>query len=204
MKLHATSVLLLIVIFLLVVGGFLYVSKLSEKSHKRNTTSFETQHTLEYGDISVERYYRNGKTVKALGFYKDGTKKSEYYITDSAGTAYQYISYFPNGVVKSHIEQWMKNGSVQYYEEAHYENGNLKKKEGSAIRQWEYYDEDGKPTMFIVNDQNKTTETMFYPNGKIQYTAEYFSGKLNGMWKKWDSLGNIISEEVYKNGEKVL
>ncbi|MBW7887535.1 MAG: hypothetical protein H3C35_04120 [Bacteroidetes bacterium] len=204
MKLHITSVLLLIIIFLTVVGGFLFVRNISQRNHMKNTISLETERSVAYGDISVERYFRNGKTVKALGFYRNGVKKSEYYVTDSSGKSYQYISYFPNGNKKNQIEQWVENGQIQYYEEEYYENGHLKKKEGTQIRQWEYYDEDGRPTMFIVNDQTKTTEIVFYPNGKIQYQAEYFNGKLNGMWKKWDSLGNVTSEEVYKNGQQVL
>ena len=203
MKLHPTSIILLFVIFATVIVGFFLIKNTFSKKYGRSVNRLETQHNVEYGDISVERYYRDGKTIKALGFYQNGNKKSEYYVTDSSGMAYQLILYYPNGQRRSYREQWLENNAVQYYEEQYYEDSILKKKEGSKVHQWEYYDEYGKPTLYIINDSLLTTEIMFHPNGNKRYKVEYVDGKLNGLWMKWDENGNLLSQDLYKDGHKV-
>ena len=78
MKQQAGTVLLLAMIFVSVIFGYLIIRTTYSKKHIENFTALETIHSLEYGDISVERYFRNGQNVKAFGFYKDGTMKSEF------------------------------------------------------------------------------------------------------------------------------
>jgi hypothetical protein len=43
----------------------------------------------------------------------------------------------------------------------------------------------------------------FYSNTLKQSGGNYLKGKKNGLWRKWDSTGNIIDSSVYENNLKV-
>ena len=45
------------------------------------------------------------------------------------------------------------------------------------------------------------TEYSYYPNGKQEYAAEYFNGKLDGTSLHWSQDGSLISETEYSNGK---
>lgn len=203
MKQQAGTVLLLAMIFISVVFGYLTVRTAFSKKHIENYTALETIHSLEYGDISVERYYRNGKNVKAFGFYKDGTLKSEFYLTDNTGYSSKYISYYPNKQIETRSLKWMEGEVKQSLYEEFFENGKTRRREGTKVLKWEYYDENGEPTLFYLRNGDRITEVTFYPGGKKQDESDFNSGKRDGKWFQWDSTGRQIRNEIYKNGVKI-
>ncbi|MFA6456006.1 MAG: hypothetical protein WCW40_04225 [Bacteroidota bacterium] len=203
MKLHTGTVILLCMIFISVVAGVLIVKTTYRKKHIENYTALETVHSLEYGDISMERYYRNGMNVKAFGYYKDGTLKSEYYVTDNAATSSKYITYYPDKKIETRSLKWMEGDSSHFLYEEYFPNGKIRRREGSKVSTWEYYDENGDPTVFYYRNGSRVTEVMFYSGGKKQDESDYNGGKRDGKWLQWDSTGNQIRSEMYTNGMKM-
>ena len=56
----------------------------------------------------------------------------------------------------------------------------------------------------IQFNKNKTTKHVkesFYNNGQIEYKAEYFNNKLDGITTYWSIDGILISESSYSNGK---
>jgi antitoxin component YwqK of YwqJK toxin-antitoxin module len=203
MKIQAGTLILLFMIFISVVTGYLIVDTTYKKKNKDNYKKQEVIHTIEYGDISLERYYRNGMNVKAFGYYKDGSLKSEYYVTDKSGNSSKFVSYYPNRQVETHSMSWIEDGKKQFLYEEYFPNGKVRRREGSQIPNWEYYDENGDPTVFYLKQGERTTETMFYPGGKKHDESEYLSGKRDGKWIQWDTAGVMIRNEVYDEGVKI-
>lgn len=203
MKLQAGTVILLSMIFVSVVAGYLVVNTTYKKKNKENYKKLETIHTVEYGDISLERFYRNGLNVKAFGYYKDGSLKSEYYVTDKLGNSSKFVSYYPNQQVEIHSMSWLEEGKKHFLYEEYFPDGTVKRREGSQIPKWEYYDEQGDPTVFYLKDGERTTEVMFFPGSRKQDESDYFNGKRDGRWQQWDSTGRQTRDELYKEGVKV-
>jgi antitoxin component YwqK of YwqJK toxin-antitoxin module len=203
MKIQSGTVILLAMIFIAVVTGYLVVNTAYKKKNPDQYKQLETLHTREYGDISLERYYRNGMNVKAFGYYKDGTLKSEYYVTDQSGNASKYISYYPNRQVETNSITWLENGKKQFVYEEYFPDGTVRRREGSQIPKWEYYDENGDPTVFYLKDGERTTEIMYFPGSRKQEESDYLNGIRDGRWQQWDSTGRQTRDEVYKDGVKV-
>lgn len=200
---QAGTVLLLFMIFCSVVIGYLIVESTYKKKNITNYAKLETIHSLEYGDISVERYYRNGANVKAFGFYKDGTMKSEFYVTDNTGYSSKYISYYPNKQIETRSLKWMEKDEKHFLYEEFFENGNVRRREGSKIPKWEYYDENGELTVITLHNGDRTMEMMFYPGGQKQEESDYRAGKRDGKWFQWNVAGRQTRNEIYKDGVKI-
>ncbi len=45
------------------------------------------------------------------------------------------------------------------------------------------------------------TEYTYYPNGEMEYAAEYLNGKLDGTSRHWSQDGVLISESEYSHGK---
>ena len=200
---QAGTILLLFMIFCSVVFGYLIIRSTYKKTNIMNYTSLETIHSLEYGDISVERYYRNGAAVKAFGFYRDGTMKSEFYLTDKTGYSSKFISYYPNRQIETRSLKWIEGDVKHYLYEEFFEGGMVRRREGTKVPKWEYYDDNGDPTLFYLKDGEKVTEILFYPGAKKQEESDYYKGKRNGKWVQWDTTGHIVRNELYKDGVKL-
>lgn len=200
---QAGTILLLFMIFVSTVFGYLIIRTTYSKKHIENYTALETIHTLEYGDISMERYYRNGTNVKAFGFFRDGSLKSEFYVTDNSGYSSKFISYYPNRQIETRSLKWIEGATKHYLYEEFFEDGRTRRREGTKVPQWEYYDEIGDPTLFYIHSGDRITELMFYPGSKKQDESDYVNGKRDGRWNQWDTLGHQTRKEVYKSGIKV-
>jgi hypothetical protein len=44
----------------------------------------------------------------------------------------------------------------------------------------------------------------YYSNGAIENEGNYLKNKENGLWQKWDSLGNLIDSSYYENGTRTI
>ncbi len=203
MKNQTGTIILLFMIFVAVVAGYIVVNTAYKKKSADTYKKMETVHTREYGDISLERYYRNGLNVKAFGYYKDGSLKSEYYVTDRDGNSSKYVSYYPNRQIETNSMYWLEDGKKQFIYEEFFENGNVRRREGSQIPKWEYYDENGDPTVFYIKGGDRTTEIMFHPGSRRADESEYLNGVRDGKWQQWDTAGVLIRDELYDAGKKL-
>ncbi len=202
MKKHFGAIVMLVLIFFMVVAGILFVRSYNAVKKNKLITKIETAQSI-HGEISVERYYKNGKYVKALGFYRNGMKKSEFYINDDEGLTTKYISYYPNGQVENKWERWVEAGDQHYLTEEFHPIGKLRKREGSKLLLWEYYDDDGHLTLTYELQGDKSIETMFHANGNKLEQSEYFKGVKQGRVMKWDSNGVVTAIEMYESGNRV-
>jgi antitoxin component YwqK of YwqJK toxin-antitoxin module len=203
MKLQKTTILLLFMIFISVVVGFLFIQTTYAKKGMQNYNLLGTVQSLKYGEISMERYYRNGNNVKAFGFYQDGKMKSEYYLTDNSGYSSKYISYYPNRQIEAKYLRWIEQGTKHYLEEEFFEDGRLRKREGSKVNMWEYYDDKGDPTVIYQRNGDRVKETSYYSGWKKQEEAEFINDVRDGIWIQWDTVGTMVRNEFYKNGVKI-
>ena len=48
---------------------------------------------------------------------------------------------------------------------------------------------------------NINVERSYFPNGNIEYEAEFINGKLDGLSRVWIEDGTLISESEYNNGQ---
>lgn len=44
----------------------------------------------------------------------------------------------------------------------------------------------------------------YYSNASLKSEKTYLKGTEDGLWKEWDSFGNIIDSSIYENGRKVI
>ncbi len=67
----------------------------------------------------------------------------------------------------------------------------------------EYYDNGTiKLEMQIAGGVPEGTYVVYFENRKPQEIRSYKSGKLHGLWRTYDTAGQLNSEAEYKNGEK--
>lgn len=203
MKLQKTTILLLFMIFVSVVFGFLIIQTTYAKKSSQNYNLLGTVQSLKYGEISMERYYRNGNNVKAFGFYQDGKMKSEYYLTDNSGYSSKYISYYPNKQIETKYLRWIEQGTKHYLDEEYFEDGKVKKREGSKVNKWEYYDDKGDPTVIYFRDGSRVKQISYFAGWKIQEESDFVNDVREGNWIQRDTAGTVIRNEVYKNGVKI-
>ena len=203
MKLQTSTILLLFMIFVSVVVGALIIQTAYSKKNTQNFNLLGTVQSLKYGEISMERYYRNGNNVKAFGFYQDGKMKSEYYLTDNTGYSSKYISYYPNRQIEMKYLRWIEQGVKHYLEEEYFEDGRVRRREGTKVNRWEYYDDKGDPTVIYQRDGDRVKETSYFSGWKKQEEADFINDVRDGNWIQWDTSGVVTRNEIYKNGVKI-
>jgi len=159
--------------YLFLVFNLIFVSSIISQN---NTP---TKFYYKDGTLSSEGYLRNGKPDGYWKtYYQTGTLKSEgnrkYFQLDSVWTFYN-----KQGLITKQIsyKEGLRDG-----DEIHYKNGfkfetiPYKKniKEGKTYR--------------------------YFPDGKIAFEANYVNNELFGKGYEFDTIGNIITIETYKNG----
>ena len=55
--------------------------------------------------------------------------------------------------------------------------------------------------MNVASKMHVDVEYSYYANGKLEFSAEYVNGKLDGLSKHWSEMGYLISETQYSNGK---
>jgi uncharacterized protein len=162
-------------------------------------------------DSAWSFYNQTGELIQKMD-YKYG-KKNGYSIT------YNYNSN-PEGVVESK-ELYVndkKEGTAFYY----FDNGNLKElvnyKDGKKEGESKEYDKNGllitlmqyhnnylinREKINRINSNNEKTGKWinFYPDGRIHKEMNYENGLLNGLYKEYDSNGNMALVLKYENGK---
>jgi antitoxin component YwqK of YwqJK toxin-antitoxin module len=66
---------------------------------------------------------------------------------------------------------------------------------------FEYDNGQAKRTGIQKNNLNHGTWTWYFPNGSTQLTGEFVQGEREGLWKRYDSIGNLVTESMYKDNQ---
>ena len=167
----------------------------------------------------VEDYYLSGSIIHK-GYYEDGHLKiyRNYYENGNTERAFKIVGlksanmqiFYPDGKLKSDVTyykgepqiwtDYYANGQIEYTEE------NSKSMEYLIFRK--SYTEDGKPQeIFELIDQKKKmySKKEYYENGKIKsegemkYNSSAIDYQKDGIWKTYDTNGNV-STEKWVNG----
>ncbi len=114
--------------------------------------------------------------------------------------------FFPTGTIKGQITYFDNKPHGQY--KTFYENGKVEeegywkinKNTGSFAR---YYESGLPANIFTFNEKGKRSglQSYYYPNGKLQMTAEIDNGVAHGELKMYDTSGKLIEEKRITNGE---
>lgn len=166
----------------------------------------------------IRRYDRRYHLLQVIPI-KDGYENGISPVYDTTGRLIEIITYkkgFLNTreVLNRYDAQGRKNG----YWKAFYDNFALKwemyYKHGLRDGYYKEYDEKGnlKKITKYVNDVEQIIESEmkplqmqheYYPNGKVKREASFRGGKREGTWREFDENGNVISSQIYKNGNLV-
>ena len=135
------------------------------------------------GEGLSKTYYENGN-LKGEGNFKDGKLEG---LTKS---------YYENGNLES--EMIYKDGKKDGISEFYYENGKLQSKmiykDGTLLASFNYPEKYDKETTVIIKifTEYGYSETPFNSDNQI-----------NGIYKRYDERGNLITKVRYKNGKRV-
>ncbi len=87
-----------------------------------------------------------------------------------------------------------------------YSTGNLRYegqfKDNQPFGTFNYYYEDGKPSLIMIYDGEIARATAFYKEGKLKAKGNYKNQQKDSIWNYYSIVGFRISEELYVNGKK--
>lgn len=144
------------------------------------------------GEMVDDKAYKKNQVVEE-GEYIDNKRNGvwkKYYPTGTLRSEITYVNNHPRGVyttyyhdgTKEEFGDWQGNRNVGEYKRFH-ENG--------KIAQDFKFNEFGK---------REGIQTYYFPNGKVQMTAEIDNGTAHGMVKVYYSDGELRSEKMIVNG----
>lgn len=139
---------------------------------------------------AFEAYHDNGQLHKK-GNVKNGTIIGEYKTWYRNGNPDEEHEYDENGKGNGKERQYDLDGKVFYESET--------KKD--IIVSFKCFDKTGKVIKEGKEDKGVLDYVYHYPDGEKKSEGQLKKGKKDGLWKFYDRLGNISSEEKYKDGE---
>ena len=150
------------------------IKKAENEAALRDSTYSVEYYFIPSGKLmTVQRYTRKKPDGKWLSFFENGKMAGE--------------TVFENGLMQ-HYTLWFENGKVQT-------KGELLP--DSIFRHREYF-ESGLPKKEMTADKNgKGQCTYFYTNGKTRETGPVMNFNACGIWKIYDTLGNLKHDTVY-------
>jgi len=114
----------------------------------------------------------------------------------------KWTTWFENGSLRS--EEYYSNGTMVGTWKSVYDNGQteaiLDFTSGKAV----YYNKNG-----VISSEGTIASGMickgewtgYYENGTKNYKGSYDNeGRKDGVWTWWDEKGNVVNEQVFKNG----
>jgi len=154
-------------------------------------------------DIKID-YYESGN-IKTVGSYKNNIPEGvrrEYRIDGTIESA----KIFRNGNITGEgivDEKGYKQGKwKEYYETGELKaEGTYKNNEKTGLWKWYYINGKLEQTGNYEEAEKPNGEWKWYfENGKVFIEENFYKGKLDGFYKEYDSLGNIITEGQYIEG----
>lgn len=155
-------------------GRLAYIQKAASLEELNDSTYSLTKYFISSGKIRAQKQYILKKPAGSWKtFYASGEIESE--------------SVYENGLLKSY--------------ESRYENGTMKIKgellPDSTFRHREYF-ENGVPLKEMVTDKTgKGSCTSYYRSGKIRETGPVADFNPFGIWKIYDTLGNVKQNTLF-------
>jgi uncharacterized protein len=185
-------------------GG--YVSRYPNGKVKLRTTYLD-----DYYNGLYESYYSNGQ-VESSGQYAKGTLNGKWqhlhrngqlnrtgsYLADGSATG-EWVFYDHTGklIEKRTYEKGELHGDVVFYVDGKpYGVANYKK--GLLIRNT-YYDGNQKVIFTAGNNDGTFYNKSYRSNGTLQNEGKFVKGKADGLWKYYDTHGNVIRVHNYKD-----
>lgn len=164
---------------------------------------------------SSYEYYPNGKVQKVVPF-KEGLEEGIGYEYDSTGVITSIITYKAGHTLSTErINRRDVNGLKQGLWKEFWPNGKVKS-EGRYLndKKHGYFKEYNEVGNLIVATKWENgvlvenppelakieTVTTYYPNGRVKEVGNYKDGYPEGVFRQYDTLGKIVSSEVYKDG----
>ncbi|NVO04030.1 MAG: toxin-antitoxin system YwqK family antitoxin [Bacteroidetes bacterium] len=91
-------------------------------------------------------------------------------------------------------KRYYKNGKMRYHGQF---------KDDKPFGEFNYYTEDGKLESNLKYVKGTFAKAIYYqPNGKVLGYGNYIDNKKDSLWKFYNDLGVLVSEEFYKNFKK--
>jgi antitoxin component YwqK of YwqJK toxin-antitoxin module len=108
-------------------------------------------------------------------------------------------NYFRSGQLRLLL---VMNDTNRVLMRGYYENGALEAY-GDTATSIEYFDNGKKRSETMSKTGQIYKVVRWFRNGKKQEESEWWNDKRNGRWRQWDSAGNRIRNELYRNGTKI-
>lgn len=121
--------------------------------------------------------------------YESGELHKQYFVRNGKKEG-EYLDYRRNGTIRSRLQfvNDLQSGKTIFYTE------------DGKIREVQYY----------IDGKREYGDTLFYPEGGIEFTTDFKNGLKHGYLRKWDKNGEIFFEAKYDmdklievNGENV-
>ncbi len=116
-----------------------------------------------------------------------------------------WISYFPNGAVKSKIT--FKDNRPEGYAITYFQNGNVNEEGTWSNNRWTgpyklRYENGVIQHEFTYNDNGKRAgqQKYYYPNGQVMIDENCTDGKQTGTTTEYNDDGSVKAKEVFNNG----
>lgn len=155
------------------------------------------------GKLEWEGFYKKDNQVgKWISYYPSGIKSGEGNYDDAGNPTGPFISYDQNGSKKEHISGY-KNGNPDGLQVFYYPDGKEQTRlmiEQDKIKYMECFDPAGKVIYSADEKNDQLLYKTFFPNGHIKKEGLFMNGKKDGVWKDYDVLGKIQSEENWNKG----
>lgn len=162
----------------------------------------ETTEAVSY--LSVSDTTTGHHLVKTYNI--DGTLESKgAYVDDDLFTRHGvFLTYYPNGKIKSEIEYYANSptGTSRYW----YQNGQLKEirtYDKTNVQVESFYDSLGNQMVDKGNGTYSFEEEDYEPSTKLTLVGPVRDGKKNGLFTGYRSDGTVYCKEVYKDNELV-
>jgi len=137
-------------------------------------------------NYTADKLYEEGK-------YKDSKKTGV------------WITYFPNGKVKSEIT--FTNGSAKGYAKVYYEDGKVQEEgtweNGRWTGDYKMYHPNGQLSYefkYNVSGKREGTQTYYYDNGQVMMKGDMKNGKEVATWTGFYENGEKKDEKVFNDG----
>lgn len=131
----------------------------------------------------------SGEPQEVKVHYESGELHKHYFVKDGKKVG-EYLDYRKDGSIRSRLqfENDLQSGQTIHYTE------------DGKIREVQYY----------IDGKREFGDTLFYPDGSIEFTTDFKNNKKHGYLRKWNKNGDIFFEAKYDmdklvevNGENV-
>lgn len=168
----------------------------------------EMKRYSENGNLqAILDYDEDGRSVRAVLFYEDGTKAAEgLYLNMQKDSIWRYYSYYDSQLAAEETyRQGRLNGPVRTY----YSNGQVSEivewMDDERNGLWEQYFENGDPRLraHYTGDQLEGEYRVFFENGNPSVIGNYLNGQRHGLWTLYGEDGAAFAELNYEHGRNL-